>query len=130
VSQPLQLTAAQQPLPASAVSHARPGRARRPVLVLVALVAIPFAVALICPLDSLASAGVFGKGANDEMLKALRAVVAAMTSNMLGFVGATIGLVVIGLGAAHIFGDERAHEKTLRVVKGIFYLVIASGFVA
>lgn len=79
---------------------------------------------------ALSAAGAFGRGANAQMLRAVRAVTETLTSNLLGFIGATILLVIVGLAAGHIFGDERAHEKTLKVVRGVFMLVAASGLVA
>lgn len=80
--------------------------------------------------SALSAAGAFGRGANAQMLRAVRAITEALTNNLLGFIGATIVLVIVGLAAGHIFGDERAHEKTLKVVRGVFMLVAASGIVA
>lgn len=90
-----------------------------------------FAAAIGSPqVEALSAAGAFGRGANAQMLRAVRAVTETLTSNLLGFIGATIVLVIVGLAAGHIFGDERAHEKTLKVVRGVFMLVAASGLVA
>lgn len=81
-------------------------------------------------LQALTAAGAFGRGANQQVVRAVRAITDVLTSNLLGFVGATLVLVIVGLAAAHIYGDERATEKTLRVVKGVFMLVAAAGIVA
>ncbi|MDW5595918.1 hypothetical protein VSS74_16335 [Conexibacter stalactiti] len=79
---------------------------------------------------ALNAAGAFGRGANAAMIRSVRSVAETLTNNLLGFVGATLVLVILGLAAGHIYGDERAHEKTLRVVKGVFMLVAATGLVA
>lgn len=86
---------------------------------------IPFA-----HMDALSAAGVFGRGANADLLASLRSVTNVLKANFLGFVGATIVLVVLALAAAHIVGDQRAQEKTARLVQGVLMLVAASGFVA
>lgn len=86
---------------------------------------VPFA-----PTDALSAAGVFGRGANAEMLRSVDAVTTALKANLLGFVGATIVLVIIALAIAHIVGDQRAQEKTAKLVQGVFMLVAATGFVA
>ncbi|MDO8184652.1 hypothetical protein Q5424_04805 [Conexibacter sp. JD483] len=78
----------------------------------------------------MSAAGAFGRGANQSMIRSVKAITEALTNNLLGFIGATIVLVIVGLAAGHIYGDERAHEKTLRVVKGVFMLVAATGLVA
>lgn len=87
-------------------------------------------VALVGQMQALTAAGAFGRGANQQVVRAVRAITDVLTSNLLGFVGATLVLVIVGLAAGHIYGDERATEKTLRVVKGVFMLVAAAGIVA
>jgi len=81
-------------------------------------------------MDALQAAGVFGRGANAQMIASLRAVTGALKDNLLGFVGATIVLVVIALAAAHIVGDQRAQEKTAKLVQGVLMLAAATGLVA
>jgi hypothetical protein len=80
--------------------------------------------------NALSAAGAFGKGANGQMIHSVTAVTDAIKNNLLGLVGATLVLVILGLAAGHILGDQRAHEKTMTVVKGVFMLVAATGFVA
>ena len=80
--------------------------------------------------DALSAAGVFGRGANADLIASLRSVTNVLKANFLGFVGATIVLVVLALAAGHIVGDQRAQEKTARLVQGVLMLVAASGFVA
>jgi hypothetical protein len=53
-----------------------------------------------------------------------------LKDNLLGFVGATIVLVVIGLAVAHIVGDQRAQERTAKLVQGVLMLAAATGLVA
>ncbi len=81
-------------------------------------------------MDALQAAGVFGRGANGQLIAGVRAVTSALKDNLLGFVGATIVLVVIGLAVAHIVGDQRAQEKTAKLVQGVLMLAAATGLVA
>jgi len=81
-------------------------------------------------MDALQAAGVFGRGANGQLISGVRAVAEALKDNLLGFVGATIVLVVIGLAVAHIVGDQRAQEKTAKLVQGVLMLAAATGLVA
>jgi hypothetical protein len=81
-------------------------------------------------MNALQAAGVFGRGADEQLIAGLGAVVSAMKDNLLGFVGATIVLVIIGLAVAHIVGDQRAQERTAKLVQGVLMLAAATGFVA
>jgi len=81
-------------------------------------------------MDALQAAGVFGRGANGQLISVVRAVAEALKDNLLGFVSATIGLVVIGLALGHVVGDQRAPEKTARFVQGVLMLAAATGLVA
>jgi hypothetical protein len=81
-------------------------------------------------MDALQAAGVFGRGANGQLIAGVRAVTSALKDNLLGFVGATIVLVIIGLAVAHIVGDQRAQEKTAKLVQGVLMLAAATGLVA
>jgi hypothetical protein len=81
-------------------------------------------------MHALSAAGVFGRGADAGMLRSVNAVTNALKANLLGFVGATIVLVIIALAVGHIVGDQRAQEKTAKLVQGVCMLVAATGFVA
>ena len=81
-------------------------------------------------MDALQAAGVFGRGANGELISGVRAVTTALKDNLLGFVSATIVLVVIGLALAHVVGDQRAPERTARFVQGVLMLAATTGLVA
>lgn len=117
-------------------SHARASRRRvrcigqRSTLLAATIASAVLSLSTAAQLQALTAAGAFGRGANQQVVRAVRAVTDALTTNLLGFVGATLVLVIVGLAAGHIYGDERASEKTLRVVKGVFMLVAAAGIVA
>jgi hypothetical protein len=81
-------------------------------------------------MNALQAAGVFGRGANGQLIAGLRAVVGAIKDNLLGFVGATIVLAIIGLAISLGAGDPRAQERVSKLVQGVLMLAAATGFVA
>lgn len=81
-------------------------------------------------MEALKAAGVFGDGAHGQLVRGVTAVTNALRDNLLGFVGASIILVVIGLAVSLSVGDPRAQERIAKLVQGVLMLAAAAGLVA